>query len=70
MPPSVPQLVKKTTQAKTQRAPQVEAMSRSRITQRQAALTLIVLALAYAFLAGFHTNFDPDMGWHMPPGDT
>jgi len=29
---------------------------------------LTVLALAYAFLAGLHTVFDMDMGWHLATG--
>jgi len=39
-----------------------------RITQRQVSLALVGLALVYAFLAGFHTLFDLDMGWHLATG--
>jgi hypothetical protein len=43
-------------------------VSRFRITRRQAAIALSALALVYAFLAGFHTIDETDMGWHMATG--
>jgi len=39
-----------------------------RVTQRQVSLALVGLALVYAFLSGFHTVFDLDMGWHLATG--
>jgi len=69
MPRSVRKLKKKKTpQTAAQGATQSGSESRIRISRRQAALTLVVVALGYAFLAGFHTNWDPDMGWHMATG--
>jgi len=38
------------------------------VTQRQVSLALVGLALVYAFLSGFHTLFDLDMGWHLATG--
>src|SRR5271166_123146 len=35
---------------------------------RQMSLALMALALMYAFLAGLHTVFDSDMGWHLATG--
>lgn len=49
-------------------SPKTKAVSRFRITRRQAAIALSALALAYAFLAGFHTIDETDMGWHMATG--
>ena len=68
MPRSARKRPKKTPDAKAQGTGRIETKSRIRITRRQAALTLVALSLAYAFLAGFHTNSDPDMGWHMATG--
>ncbi len=39
-----------------------------RITRQQATMALMIIALLYAFLAGFHTVFDLDMGWHLATG--
>lgn len=39
-----------------------------RITKQQVKLVLVGLALVYAFLSGFHTLFDLDMGWHLATG--
>jgi Tfp pilus assembly protein PilF len=39
-----------------------------RVPWRGVSLALTVLALAYAFLAGLHTVFDMDMGWHLATG--
>ena len=39
-----------------------------RPTQRQLSLALMGLALVYAFLSGFHTLYDLDMGWHLATG--
>src|SRR6516162_7328483 len=54
----------------TQKRQKLEARPGSsiRITQRQAGFALNALALTYAFLAGFHTFFDLDLGWHMATG--
>ena len=49
-------------------SPKTEAVSRFRITRRQAAIALSAVALAYAFLAGFHTIDETDTGWHMATG--
>jgi Tfp pilus assembly protein PilF len=38
------------------------------VTRRQVGLVLVGLALVYAFLSGFHTVFDLDMGWHLATG--
>jgi tetratricopeptide (TPR) repeat protein len=46
-------------------APKAE---RFRLTQRQLSLALMGLALVYAFLSGFHTLYDLDMGWHLATG--
>jgi tetratricopeptide (TPR) repeat protein len=39
-----------------------------RISPKQAGYALVVAACVYAFLAGFHTIMDPDLGWHMATG--
>jgi Flp pilus assembly protein TadD len=39
-----------------------------RLPWRKVSLALMILALVYAFLAGFHTVWDFDMGFHMATG--
>jgi tetratricopeptide (TPR) repeat protein len=58
--------VKKRTSG-TQKRQKLEARPGSsiQITRRQAGFALNALAMTYAFLAGFHTFFDLDLGWHM-----
>jgi len=46
----------------------VEHFMLFRVTRQQATVALMVIALVYAFLAGFHTVFDLDMGWHLATG--
>jgi len=56
--------------------PVAKAKSKSRtvgqaslgISRRQAGYGLIVVACVYAFLAGFHTIAEKDLGWHMATG--
>ncbi len=47
---------------------QAGAWQGSGISRGQAGYVLIVAACVYAFLAGFHTIMDPDLGWHMATG--
>lgn len=68
VPPTVPKLKAKKPQGRLLSRPQEERHLPFRITQRQVSLALMGLALVYAFLSGFHTLFDLDMGWHLATG--
>ncbi len=68
MSPRVQKLRTKKSQRVLQSTPQEQRHPRFRITQRQLSLALVGLALIYAFLSGFHTLFDLDMGWHLATG--
>jgi tetratricopeptide (TPR) repeat protein len=61
-------LMTKRPQDRLQCEVQAERHLSFRITQRQVSLALVGLALVYAFLSGFHTLFDLDMGWHLATG--
>jgi tetratricopeptide (TPR) repeat protein len=54
--------------AKTKKDRQTDAQPRLRIPRRAAGYALVAAACVYAFLAGFHTVMDPDLGWHMATG--
>jgi Flp pilus assembly protein TadD len=49
-------------------APEAARNPAFRLTRRQLSLALMGLALAYAFLSGFHTLYDLDMGWQLATG--
>jgi Tfp pilus assembly protein PilF len=49
-------------------APEAERNPVFRLTERRLSLALMGLALVYALLAGFHTLYDLDMGWHLATG--
>lgn len=38
------------------------------LTRKRVSLALMAVALLYAFLGGFHTVFDFDIGWHLATG--
>ena len=66
---TVPKSTTKKPQSGAQKSePLVERPMQFRVTRQQATVALMVIALMYAFLAGFHTVFDLDMGWHLATG--
>jgi len=66
---TVPKSTTKKPQSSAQKSePLVERPMQFWVTRQQATVALMVIALMYAFLAGFHTVFDLDMGWHLATG--
>jgi tetratricopeptide (TPR) repeat protein len=51
-----------------QSEPQAERHSPFHLTRQNVSLALMILALVYSLLAGLHTVFDFDMGWHLAAG--
>lgn len=58
------------TQGEGRRQSEPQALRRGvfRLTPQTVNLALMVLALVYAFVAGLHTVWDFDMGWHLATG--
>jgi Tfp pilus assembly protein PilF len=68
MPRAVRKQKKKRIRRAAQIEPQVERRGVFRLTRHRVSLALMAVALVYAFLAGLHTVFDFDMGWHLATG--
>ncbi len=68
MPSAIAKAASGRPKAKAKRKQQAAAQPRLRIPRRQAGYVLIVVACVYAFLAGFHTIAELDLGWHMALG--
>jgi tetratricopeptide (TPR) repeat protein len=68
MPSATAKAANKRPDAQARSRQQESSGFRLRISRRQAGYGLIVVACVYAFLAGFHTISETDLGWHMATG--